>query len=1523
MSDHKIADDIKNTVKEGIESIERFRSRFHKSVNVMLSFFLFIFLLFVLIIAASQTSTFRNALLDYIVSTLNESINGKISVGRLDGSLFTTIELHDVVLTDYRDTVASLDLLSVRISPFQIFTRKIVVKDVLLVRADVNLVQDSLGIYNISRIFPSEEDTDTTTSEFPFTIRLDKLEIRETNFRMSDSRFKNRKAVYDTLNLSDFVVENLHVEINSEIKLKSSEYNLAIKDISFNSNIRDFGVKTASGTIRMDTLGVVIDNLLLSTIRSEMNLNLILADYNLLGNFSLESFSAAPLYMGLTALPFNFDDLYAFVPAVDMLKGNLNAEILAKGSLDELEVRKLNLGYNKTSLQTSGRLFYLTNPDKMYFDAAIIKSKLFEGDISLLLPGFEIPNIEYLNPVLIDTLTYKGSPWDFKTFSSLRIKNGQLRSNFDMNIEGEEAAYSFKTEAKNLNLKGLTDYPVQLNFSLKGNGTSFNPENMKANLSGEIYSSLIGKQFYDLTEISAEVNERNIISRIKGSAPSDTFQVTLKAYIPKEGEVFYNADVEYYGLKLENFIPDSSGITSNLNVIFHAEGTGLDPEKINASGRLNLLRSTINSTPVQDIFATVMLSSGENSYKKMVVNSSVLNAKIEGNAILTELTSGLISQIDSIMLQFNKLADKYFPDEIAQKVDEAGINLKKKISPKKKTAEIVPERFPEYNLTFSVNPVNLQPLEFLFNGIDMSFEGEISGSVIQNKDSFSLSTKLDIPFFRMWNNDEINFVSDAKGEFTFTVDNAKTGISQIQSALEFKAARVYAGNEFNDIYISSSMADGKLNIGAGIFVKAPKFNGGIDAVLDLTNQVLKVDIQNVELAYNDFEVRNQQPMSIDFLKNSIRLNNINLSRGYTRLLANGILQFDGYQNVDILLSNFRGFDLSNAILDLPVQESVDFDMNVTGSIKGSFNNPSIQFTVMADSVRYQNKNFGSLKSLFDYSNKLLRVDVRFIELENSFSNARLNLSGYLPMDLAYNSKGDRFPENKRVQLRLLAKDFNLGAFGSTLPFLNDLRGTLNSDMTVSGTYNNLAKSGYLEVNNGYFVLQNNNLPYDANIRLKLEGDNLVIDNLNLANAGKVKNKGSMTGSGKIKIDGYELDSILFAFKGNLSVLSNDSRSVLPAVYGDLFLETDGSVLFSYADGKSNLSAPFKVVEAALIFPPTQSAFSSSTENFIYKYVDRNPDRTRREKEIEDLLNTQKIRRKSVGSVQQLNADFDFRVGIEIKNEAVITFVFSQESNQNLTARLGGGLTIERRKGIQNIQGELTLEDGSNLSLIKTFNAEGKLRFESDITNPYLDITALYRDYYIPPDTSSSAVKEEEVAVKVILRGPLSDLSKNFTQLENNIAVYRGKTNIDNNIPSTEYDKADALWFILTGKFKNELTSQEKTKSTEFLGVNPTALAGSLLGGLLTAYLGDYVRSFEFRNVGAATKFNLSGKYKDLRYTVGGSTNVFQDFSMANVRIEYPLLTNFLIRVERKEANTQTNYTNEMINELGLKYRFEF
>ena len=130
-------------------------------------------------------------------------------------------------------------------------------------------------------------------------------------------------------------------------------------------------------------------------------------------------------------------------------------------------------------------------------------------------------------------------------------------------------------------------------------------------------------------------------------------------------------------------------------------------------------------------------------------------------------------------------------------------------------------------------------------------------------------------------------------------------------------------------------------------------------------------------------------------------------------------------------------------------------------------------------------------------------------------------------------------------------------------------------------------------------------------------------------------------------------------------------------------------------------------------------------------------------------------------------------------------------------------------------------------------------------------------------------------------------------------------------------------FIVTGNFTTTGEGFTNSQQSNTLTGTASTIAGSLIGGLLNSYAGDYIRSVELKQVGSYTKFILSGKVNKFKYTIGGTTEVFQDLGRTNVRIEYPFFQKFFIRVERKEALTESSLLREMINELGIKYKFEF
>jgi hypothetical protein len=349
--------------------------------------------------------------------------------------------------------------------------------------------------------------------------------------------------------------------------------------------------------------------------------------------------------------------------------------------------------------------------------------------------------------------------------------------------------------------------------------------------------------------------------------------------------------------------------------------------------------------------------------------------------------------------------------------------------------------------------------------------------------------------------------------------------------------------------------------------------------------------------------------------------------------------------------------------------------------------------------------------------------------------------------------------------------------------------------------------------------------------------------------------------------------------------------------------------------------PIDVTVAELTVPLEKSAYASSS-GFIYKYHDYS---TKNSKLISELDSLIQLTNNKTNNNENSNGSskFDYTIDIKLDTEAEIVVVLSKELDQNLDLILGGNFFLESMSGKTKTGGALKLLDGSKISFIKTFEATGNISFEK-LSNPIVDIVGTYKGYYTPAaddkSSSSTASSEREVAVKIKLKGPLSELNKNFMKDENNVGVYIGKQNIEEDKKDPTKTASDAFFFIITGNFTTGASQQDKNA----VASTATALAGSVLGGFLNQYLGDYVKSVQLRQVGTETKFSLIGKAGKFKYEIGGSTDIFQDLSRANISIEYPITQRLQLKLERKESENQLNsINNPLFNQLGLKYNFEF
>ncbi len=1494
------------------------RSRFHKTVNVFVSFFVGIFILLLIVGGITQTSTFRNYLREKVVSIVNAEINGKIEIGKIDGTIFTSLIVRDAKLFYLKDTIASIKKVEVKISPLQIFLQKIFVRKVLIEDAKIVLLRDSAGVLNISKAIPSTPP-DTSKTEFPFIIKVSEVSLSGITFSLQDETLRNSTNYYDNLNLSDLRIKNLGLTLNAEANINHNEFKTHIDDFYCQTNITNFNIKKISGDFLVNEEELSALGVELQTNRSKLSLLAQLKGYNLFDTFSKSAFKRARANVNLITAPFNFDDLTALIPAVDMLEGDLEGIINAEGTINDLFVQDLNLKYLQTELNCTGRLKNLDDPSNLLIDAAITNSTLKYENVLLLMPGLTLPQFQNLSTLSVDTLTYKGGIKNFTSRISAGLNEGNLNGNVTFDFRKAEMEYQANLNSYNLDVQPFAHIPLILtsNITMQGSGT--NAKTLTSELKVDAARSAVYRNY--LNEFLFSANMKNGILDAKCTAAVDSQKLNLEGNlnIQNSDAPEYECSLDAHRLNLARLFSDSA-LTSSFNLTFSASGEGFNPNSMMAKLNGRIYDSHFKQKIINEAWLVFSMDTKDEKEKNISLHSTFADAMLSGNFQLTRLIPRLVYESDGISKSFIEKIDTYYPLGLKKDSLLAKTKLFRNTPRKKGLQQEAQNEI--FDLNFNIVSRDLSLLSIFADNFQVETEGKLEGKIKSDNASFSLNANASFEYLKFVVGENAYIAQKSNGNINLEHPLRDFRLRNFSTNISFTSERVYAAAELKNISVNLSLQNDQLKAAGDVSINS-NMKGSVAFKSNFDTPTLQINVDTFVYQYNDFLLRNKEEMQIGFADKILSLKNINLHRGDAELKAEGTLALEGKQDLSIQASKFKGYDISYNLLGMTPENIIDNDINVTSKITGTFANPVMDLSVNVNNVTYQKNNFGSLKAVFGYKDKNLQTTIKFGDEAKDSLFAKLLIIGSLPMDLAFGAVPQRFPDNKPLSLTLDSKEFNLAAFGDALPFVNELGGMLNADIKIGGTYAKLNPVGFLKIQDGSFRIEANNLKYTSALQLHFEDQSLILDQMIVANSGNVKNNGTMHGSGKMIFNGLKIVSNEITVNGDLTVLSNDSKSVSPGLYGNLFVGTDGDIVFKMQSEYSSLSAPVLVKEAELIFPPSQGGFSSNDEKFVYKFVEDTIHLTSRQEEIERIINARVAKSINNGAGEGFFSKFDYDILVKIQNEATVTFILAKEANQKLTSVLNGNIRYKRENGIQYVQGELKLLEGSTLEFIKTFTATGSLKFESEVTNPYLDIVGMYKSYYVSSDSTSGTGKEEEVAVKVKLVGALKDLSKTFAQSETNMAVYRGTTAITNDQPTPGLDKSDAIWYIISGKFKNEVTSQDKTTASDMFSGTATSFAGSLVGGALNTYLGDVVKSLEFRSSGNTTKLNLSGRIKKFRYTIGGTTNIFQDLSAANILIEYPLVENFVIRVERRLSETENTFTTEMINELGLKYKFEF
>jgi len=1487
------------------------RPLFRKIINYFLGIGIGLLVIFLIAFGYTQTSSFRNWLNDFVVEQVNSSSNGKMAIGQLDGTIFTTLVLSNTSYIYEKDTLLTAEKIEIKISPLRILLKTIYVRKLEIENANIALLKDKNGVLNLSKITnpPEEkvmEEAVTETEPFSWKIDVSELNLKNINFKHQSFANRNSTAIYPRPEIDDFRLDSLNLSLTADINIAANEYQLYISEFKVKPNLEGFKLIDLSGKfILLDDIAGIVD-LNIITKRSSINLNAAASDFS---PFTDENFDIAksPIRLELNADKINFDDLTNFIDGTGILKGSARTVVEAEGTLKELNVKNLEVELAGTRLNASGFLQNVTDGDLMNINMNFRNSYINQDDVTTLLPELEIPTYKEYGVLKFDSLYYSGRPLNFIANMALQTDKGKIGGMVSMDLTGEEILYDYQIRTDKLNLMPVSGINTSLNLigSLKGKG--FSPETLETDIKITAGASTIqGISFSDF-DIDAGGSNGIMNADVSFTYLETQGRLNTKFDFSDSTTTKYDFDVVLNRFNIKDFVKDSE-IESDLNISFTGDGENFGQDDLNLFAILKINKSRLNEI---ELDSTILIADVRSSEDKRVINiiSDLADLTITGKYSISEMVNLIVDEVDLLSTSINEKIAKIQPPKLNNGQSSESTNEEK--------TEKTFTGFASNNLDveYLLELKSFELISLFLGNVELEIDGEIHGELFSSADTTFLNLYTDIKQLKYWDGSEIYFLHDFDFNLAMMNGPSLNSFDNFFADLKVNAQRIYIGTDITDLNFELNFDNNSADLK---FSTLYDNSTGLDlnGKLVINDAEVNVLFSKLALKYENYELINDEDIIFSYSNDRFDFDSFTLYNDEGKLNLAGQLSLTGTEDLSLTLTKLNLHNLSTDILKLPPEKAINGELNLDFKLTGTAENPLFTLDYQVDSIKVQSYYLGSFKSSANYADKILKADLNFLEKNNNQYRSSLKLDGFIPIDLSLLSE-EKFSRNKEIDITFIADDFDLRFASGFFPGVKNLEGSLNGNVNLTGYFDNVESSGELTIDNSSFILELTNLKYLVDAKMKFQNDMILISSLNLRNEPNLKAGGTIVVTGQIEHKNFSFSDVNLSASGSLKVLDQKSKAANPSLYGDITIKTKDDIVFLSSEERTYLGLDLTLLKGANInYSPTQTAFSNENDKFTYVFVS-GKDESEIDKEIDSLIVLSVLKQEEERLAQKI--PFNFDLNLEVENELKFVFVLSREFKQNLTAYLGGSLEYSIINDIPFARGELTLLDGSKLDFIKTFKAEGNIRFIEELNNPYINVVATYESFY-NPDTLRTGTNEYDVQIRINLDGTADQISGNFLKGENNIEVYKSRRNANQFELDQSKTSSDAMFFIIVNKFPEDASTQESNLAAS----TAASFAGSIVGTVLNEKLGDVVRSVNVQQVGTETVFSLVGKVEQFRYEIGGTSQVFQDLTRATVKIEHPLFfPNFVIRFYRTEPPYQSSTYSEMINELGLKYSFVF
>jgi hypothetical protein len=1498
-----------------------------------------IVLLFIgLLLLFTQTRFFKERLRVMIASSISTQLNGTLHLGNINGNFLTAFSVDSIQIDDNAGTILSIGKITCSYDLFPVLRHRIQIDSILIERPVIHVLRPVGHDWNISTLL--KPTGNTTTGSFDWTVVLGNVEIKDGLVTLCDSVSLVLPDHWDMpaeyFEYHNFSVHNFNLKMHGTIK--HNDLHIRIEHGGCSSPESQFVLVNFNGDFSVTPSGISARNVRIQTGKSSIELNAGMKNLNIFGGLKLADFQHDATDLKLVADVINLNELKSFIPQIAFLNGSAYLNLEVKGEFGDLSINHLNLKTYESTLNLSGSIKNLHTPDRLFLDVGIENSILNPRDATKLLAGLPLP---HFGTVGSNTLTarFTGEPVNFKTNVTLSSPTQSIDVAGNLNLVHNPPQYDFSFATTTLDLMQVFDNPsLQSSISSRGaiQGQGFRFADLASHFELKVDSSRFKSIPLDHATVSIEATPffANVTSAIASGAMITHIDGDVE--FSTSGIRATRGNIEVSSFDLAPVLDDPQ-YASSLNLQGKFSSSGISIDNLDGNFDVSLFPSTFRGHSLAPGAVSIELRQDTIDHKHLNILSPLADLSFQGRFRLDNLVEIISAQTNNLIETIKKHADPQSSTDIIP-------------SPKQRTIHTKGTSI--YNdFRYTMDVKDLEPIASVVSTIPFNAQTVLSGNVRGNGESLSITGNGTIKDF---------FIGTTKGGILFKSGAVAFAFDSLSTSMTLERLHGKVDVSIDSGLINTKhLQDIRFGMGYSQMRSQISMSGIFDSLyrwkilggVSVQPHTYAFDFDSVIVSMGSYRWRNEQDVQLRLNYDGLRIMHGVMRRHDESISITGALLPENRYDLSAMVRNFDlqylGQWLRMNELQSP-HNGFNGTANVDVTLTGSNVAPIIGLETSFHNVAYRQSRIGEIDASLSYIGQTATVNA-IVKRVPADSIPTLTINGTLPIDLGLTSIQDRFPDREE-HIVIKSDRFNLAAIDAMLPDIENLSGSLRCNVVLAGTPKHPRYQGFIAFDDTRFLLVPNNISYLLNADLEPRSDSIILKSFTVKNINEKKTSGTATFTGSISIKDFKINSFNLKANGQLLLMTDATRRSIPNMYGTLFTEIspEGLLLQGTLD-RPFLSGKLFVKEANLTFPPTKSVEAVKSDLTLpYKIIDDTTRVTLTEEKqsgFYSVVDSIAAETMIYERVSPLLDRLRYHLDIETQGLTALTMIFTPATGEELYAELEGKVTAINDQGTPNLYGTIEIASRSYYNFFRRFDATGKLKFVGRWDNPEMDILATYEGYAqitqdMLAETRSSATPtsalqstEQKVIVQLKIGGTRYEPQ---LQISMQVQLEPGKDPVDWATRSKNADvQSDAISFIITGKFKDQLTSNERQDITNLGSSTGSSIASSLISSIFSDALKrefPFVRRAEVNysggNLQDGTSVNVSVMPGIGNLRVGG--RILNDIGNANVSYQVSFgdilktsrIRNLFFEFHRK-VEGENPEDRKLTNEARIFYRFSF